>query len=193
MTLAKARRRSCIRLAEPCAAAWIPRMIAGLGQAAAAYGGRARGKVDGGFRAPEAEAAHGLRLRAIIRQTYPSSARPFERRRSRPRARRATACRYGRTPRRANYTIAVVRALLNFGIKHGLRPPASNPARGIKLYRERVARALSERGRNSAAAEAIARIEQEGKSRSLRGGRIAIGAVHWCSLRRDHGHSMGVY
>ena len=31
-------------------------------------------------------------------------------------------------PRRANYTVSVVRALLNFGIDLGLRPPASNPA-----------------------------------------------------------------
>ena len=65
------------------------------------------------------------------------------------------------TPRRANYTIAVIRALLSFGIKRGLR--ASNPASGIKLYREQARERFLSEAEMSAAAEAIARIEQEGK------------------------------
>jgi integrase len=69
----------------------------------------------------------------------------------------------GKTPRRANYTIAVVRALLSFAIKRGLRPPASNPASGIKLYREQVRERFLSESEMGAAAEAIARIEQEGK------------------------------
>jgi integrase len=37
-------------------------------------------------------------------------------------------------PRRANYTMATARALLGFAVRHGLR--ATNPARGIKPYRQ---------------------------------------------------------
>ena len=40
-------------------------------------------------------------------------------------------------PRRANYTVSTVRALLNFAIDHGLRAPGTNPAHRIKFYRER--------------------------------------------------------
>jgi integrase len=69
----------------------------------------------------------------------------------------------GATPRRANYTFAVVRALLSFAIKRGLRPPASNPASGIKLYREHARERFLSEAEMGAAAEAIARIEQEGK------------------------------
>jgi integrase len=69
----------------------------------------------------------------------------------------------GKTPRRANYTIATVRALLNFGIKHGLRPAASNPARGIKMYRERARERFLSEAEMGAAADAIDTAEQEGK------------------------------
>jgi integrase len=68
-----------------------------------------------------------------------------------------------RTPRRANYTVATVRAILNFAIDLELRPPASNPARRIKPYRERkIERFLTEEeiGR---AAEAIDQAERSGK------------------------------
>ena len=69
----------------------------------------------------------------------------------------------GRTPRRANYTIATVRALLNFAIKHGLRPAASNPARGIKMYREKASERFLSETEIGAAAEAIEQAEREGK------------------------------
>jgi integrase len=65
------------------------------------------------------------------------------------------------TPRRANYTIATVRALLNYAIKRGLR--ASNPASGIKLYRERARERFLSEAEIAAAAEAIAQAEGEGK------------------------------
>jgi integrase len=68
-----------------------------------------------------------------------------------------------RTPRRANYTIATVRALLNFGIKHGLRPAASNPARGIKMYREKARERFLSEAEIGTAAEAIEKAEREGK------------------------------
>jgi integrase len=68
-----------------------------------------------------------------------------------------------KTPRRANYTIATVRALLNFGIKHGLRPAASNPARGVKMYREKARERFLSEAEIGAAAEAIEQAEQEGK------------------------------
>ena len=69
----------------------------------------------------------------------------------------------GKTPRRANYTIATVRALLNFAIKHGLRPAASNPARGIKMYREKARERFLSETEIGAAAEAIDQAEREGK------------------------------
>ena len=50
------------------------------------------------------------------------------------------------TPRRGNYAVTVLRALLNFAVRHGLRP--ANPAAGIKLYREnKRERFLSDRNR----------------------------------------------
>jgi integrase len=66
-------------------------------------------------------------------------------------------------PRRANYTLAVVRALMNNAIKRGLRAPGSNPASGIKMYRERSRERFLSEAEMNAAAGAIARIEQEGK------------------------------
>jgi integrase len=69
----------------------------------------------------------------------------------------------GKTPRRANYTIATVRALLNFAIKRGLRPAASNPARGVKMYRERARERFLSEAEIGAAAEAISQAEGEGK------------------------------
>jgi hypothetical protein len=38
-------------------------------------------------------------------------------------------------PQRANRTVKTVRTILNFAIDLGLRPPASNPARRVKMYR----------------------------------------------------------
>jgi integrase len=65
-----------------------------------------------------------------------------------------------RTPRRANYAVTVLRALLNFGVKHGLR--SNNPAAGIKLYREiKRERFLSE-VEIGAAADGITEAENRG-------------------------------
>jgi integrase len=69
----------------------------------------------------------------------------------------------GKTPRRANYTIATVRTLLNFAIKHGLRPAASNPARGVKMFREKARERFLSETEISAAADAIDQAEREGK------------------------------
>ena len=68
-----------------------------------------------------------------------------------------------RIPRRANYTIATVRALINFGIDLGLRPPASNPARRIKMYRERARERFLSEAEIGKAAEAIEQAERAGK------------------------------
>jgi integrase len=68
-----------------------------------------------------------------------------------------------RIPRRANYAIATLRALINFGIDLGLRPPASNPARRIKMYRERARERFLSETEISKAAEAIEQAEQAGK------------------------------
>jgi integrase len=68
-----------------------------------------------------------------------------------------------RIPRRANYTISTVRTLINFGIDLGLRPPASNPAKRIKLYRESPRERFLTEDEMGKAAEAIATVEREGK------------------------------
>jgi integrase len=67
------------------------------------------------------------------------------------------------TPRRANYTIATIRALFNFAIRRDLRSPGSNPAAGIKMYRERARERFLNEAEMAAAAEAIAEAEREGK------------------------------
>jgi integrase len=68
-----------------------------------------------------------------------------------------------RIPRRANYTISTVRALINFGIDLGLRPPASNPARRIKMYRERLHERFLSEDEVGKAAEGIEQAERAGK------------------------------
>jgi integrase len=67
-----------------------------------------------------------------------------------------------RIPRRANYTVATVRALLNFAIDLGLRPPASNPARRIKMYRQGVRERFLSEDEIGKAADAIEQAEREG-------------------------------
>jgi integrase len=65
-----------------------------------------------------------------------------------------------KVPRRANYTVATVRALLSFAVRRGFR--ANNPALGIKPYREnRRERFLSEQ-EIGAAADAITSAEADG-------------------------------
>lgn len=68
-----------------------------------------------------------------------------------------------RTPRRANYVASTVRALINFGIDLGLRPPASNPARRIKMYRERARERFLSETEIARAADAIEQAERAGK------------------------------
>jgi integrase len=68
-----------------------------------------------------------------------------------------------RIPRRANYVISTVRALINFGIDLGLRPPASNPARRIKMYRERARERFLSEIEIAKAADAIEQAERAGK------------------------------
>jgi integrase len=68
-----------------------------------------------------------------------------------------------RIPRRANYVVSTVRALINFGIDLGLRPPASNPARRIKMYRERARERFLSEAEIAKAAEAIEQAERARK------------------------------
>jgi integrase len=66
-------------------------------------------------------------------------------------------------PRRANYTISTLRALINFGIDLGYRPPASNPVRRIKMYRQRLHERFLTEAEIAKAADAITQAEQSGK------------------------------
>jgi len=67
------------------------------------------------------------------------------------------------TKRRANYVVRTLGALMSYAEDKGKRPPNSNPARRIKMYREgRHERFLSE-AEIGRAADAIAQAEREGK------------------------------
>ena len=65
------------------------------------------------------------------------------------------------TPRRANYTVATFRALMAFAEDCGLRPPMSNPARRVKMYRERARERFLSEDELGKAAEAISTAERE--------------------------------
>lgn len=66
-------------------------------------------------------------------------------------------------PRRANYSLAVFKALMGFAEDVGLRAPHTNPCRRIEMYREgRRERFMSE-AEIAKAADAIARAEADGK------------------------------
>jgi len=64
------------------------------------------------------------------------------------------------TPRTANQAIAIVRALLSFAVLHGLR--TSNPAAGIKAYRENKRERFLSEAEIGAAADAITQAESRG-------------------------------
>ncbi|MGJ5180401.1 tyrosine-type recombinase/integrase [Bradyrhizobium oligotrophicum] len=49
----------------------------------------------------------------------------------------ALHAKMARTPRRANYSVSTLRALLNYAELMKIRPPHSNPCKGIEFYRER--------------------------------------------------------
>lgn len=67
------------------------------------------------------------------------------------------------TPRRANYTIATTRALMTFAEDVGLRPPHSNPAKRIRMYRQGVRERFLSEDEIGKAADAITRAEADGK------------------------------
>jgi integrase len=67
-----------------------------------------------------------------------------------------------KTPRRANYVIGTLRALLNFGERIGVRPPHTNPCKGIEFYRERMRERFLSEAEIGAAADAIESAERDG-------------------------------
>lgn len=67
------------------------------------------------------------------------------------------------TPRRANYTVATFRALMTFAEDVGLRPPHSNPAKKLKMFRQGVRERFLSEEEIGKAADAIAKAEAEGK------------------------------
>lgn len=66
------------------------------------------------------------------------------------------------TPRRANYTIAIFRALMTYAEDCGLRPVLSNPARRIKMYRERSRERFLSEAEIAKAADGISSSERAG-------------------------------
>jgi integrase len=68
-----------------------------------------------------------------------------------------------KTPRRANYAVAALKTLLHFAERVKLRPPNSNPCKGIEFYRERARERYLSEAEIAKAAGAIAKAEKQGK------------------------------
>ena len=66
------------------------------------------------------------------------------------------------TPRRANYTVRTVGALMTYAEDCRLRPQQTNPCRRIKMYPERLRERFMDEAEIGRAAEAIAGAEREG-------------------------------
>jgi integrase len=66
------------------------------------------------------------------------------------------------TPRRANYTLATLRALMTYAEDIGLRAPMSNPCRKLKMYRERNRERFLSEAEIGDAADGIDKAEREG-------------------------------
>jgi integrase len=67
-----------------------------------------------------------------------------------------------RTPRRANYVVSTLRAMLNFAERIGLRPPHSNPCEGVEFFRETQRERFLSEAEIGAAADAIESAERDG-------------------------------
>jgi integrase len=67
------------------------------------------------------------------------------------------------TPRRANYAVATFRAMMTYAEDCGLRPPLTNPARRIEMYREYGRERFLSEDEIGRAAEAITAAERAGK------------------------------
>jgi integrase len=67
-----------------------------------------------------------------------------------------------KTPRRANYTVSTFRAMMTYAEDCGLRPPLSNPARRIEMYRERGRERFLSEDEIAKAADAISTAERDG-------------------------------
>ena len=93
------------------------------------------------------------------------------------------------TPRTANQAIAIVRVLLSFAVQHGLR--TSNPAAGIKAYRENKRERFLSEAEIGAAADAITQAESRGI------GPFAAAGLRFtcsrCPKWRNHIYQMGSY
>ena len=66
-----------------------------------------------------------------------------------------------KTPRRANYAVAVLRAIMNFAERLELRPPHTNPVRGLELFPERQVERFMDEAEIARVAEAITALEDE--------------------------------
>jgi integrase len=67
------------------------------------------------------------------------------------------------TPRRANYVVRTIGALMSYAEETGLRPQNSNPCRRIRMYRERARERFMTEAEIGRAADAIATCERERK------------------------------
>lgn len=67
------------------------------------------------------------------------------------------------TPRRANYVISTTRALFTFAEEIGLRPPGTNPAKKIKMFRQGVRERFLSEEEIGRAAESISKAEDAEK------------------------------
>jgi len=101
-----------------------------------------------------------------------------------------------KTPRRANYALATLKAMLHFAEDVGLRPQHSNPCRRIEMYRENRRERFLSHEEIGKAADAITKAAADGKNGpyATAGLRLAlftgarsgeITAMKWSYLDRD--------
>ncbi|WP_315720179.1 MULTISPECIES: tyrosine-type recombinase/integrase [unclassified Bradyrhizobium] len=74
----------------------------------------------------------------------------------------ALHAKMARTPRRANYSVSTLRALLNYAELMKIRPPHSNPCKGIEFYRERQRERFLSEAEIAKAGSAIETAEGQG-------------------------------
>jgi hypothetical protein len=98
-----------------------------------------------------------------------------------------------RTPRRANYAVSTLRALMNYAERIKLRPFRSNPCRDIEFFRERARERCPHRGRDCQGS----RSDRDGggrrQDRPACRRRASALPVHWCKKRRDRCCRMVAY
>lgn len=90
------------------------------------------------------------------------------------------------TPRRANYTVSTFGAMMTYAEDCGLRPPLSNPARRIEMYRQGARERFLSEDEIGKAAEAITAAELEKKIGPHAAAGLRLALFHRRPQRGNH-------